>query len=161
MGPPASVRRAFLSGPHQRTVATRRFAASERSCLTCRRSRGRGGIRQPVHRVCPATMRRRLLPVSARMRLTLLVAVIATLGCSRNRMSAHQVELNDVAARYAAAWSSRNPESVAAFYSDRGSLTVNDGMPAVGRPAIAATARRFMTAFPDMVVRVERVEDEN
>jgi steroid delta-isomerase-like uncharacterized protein len=95
------------------------------------------------------------------MRLTLLVAVIATLGCSRNRMSAHQVELNDVAARYAAAWSSRNPESVAAFYSDRGSLTVNDGMPAVGRPAIAATARRFMTAFPDMVVRVERVEDEN
>jgi len=34
-------------------------------------------------------------------------------------------------------------------------------MPAVGRQAIAATARRFMTAFPDMVVRLERVEDEN
>jgi hypothetical protein len=89
-----------------------------------------------------------------------LVGAIVTLGCSRNRMSAHQVELNDFATRYAAAWSSRNPANVAAFYSDRGSLTVNDEIPAVGRPAIAATARRFMTAFPDMVVRLERVEDE-
>ena len=34
-------------------------------------------------------------------------------------------------------------------------------MPAVGRDAIAATARRFMTAFPDMVVRLDRAEDEN
>jgi hypothetical protein len=91
----------------------------------------------------------------------LFVAVIAALACSRNHMSAHQVELNTFATRYAAAWSSRNPANVAAFYSDRGSLTVNDGMPAVGRPAIAATARSFMTAFPDMVVRLERVEDEN
>ena len=34
-------------------------------------------------------------------------------------------------------------------------------MPSVGRTAIAATARAFMTAYPDMVVRLERVEDEN
>lgn len=103
-------------------------------------------------------MRHRLV---AHVRWSLLVTVTAALACSRNHMSAHQVELNDFAMRYAAAWSSRNPASVAAFYSDRGSLTVNDGMPAVGRPAIAATARSFMTAFPDMVVRLERVEDEN
>jgi len=95
------------------------------------------------------------------VRWSILLATVAALACSRNRMSAHQVELNDFAARYAAAWSSRNPANVAAFYSERGSLTVNDEMPAVGRPAIAATARRFMTAFPDMVVRLERVEDEN
>jgi ketosteroid isomerase-like protein len=82
------------------------------------------------------------------------------LACSRNRMAAHQVEMNDFATRYAAAWSSRNPANVAAFYSDRGSLTVNDDMPAVGRPAITAKARTFMTAFPDMIVRLERVEDE-
>jgi len=75
-------------------------------------------------------------------------------------MTAHQVEMNDFATRYAAAWSSRNPANVAAFYSDRGSLTVNDDMPAVGRPAITAKARTFMTAFPDMIVRLERVEDE-
>ena len=103
-------------------------------------------------------MRHRLV---AHVRRAWLVAMTVALACSRNHMSAHQVELNDLAMRYAAAWSSRNPANVAAFYSDRGSLTVNDGMPAVGRPAIAATARSFMTAFPDMVVRLERVEVEN
>ena len=97
----------------------------------------------------------------ARVRWTLLAATIAMLACSRNRMTAHQVELNDFATRYAAAWSSRNPANVAAFYSDRGSLTVNEGIPSVGRAAITATARTFMMAFPDMVVRLERVEDEN
>ena len=97
----------------------------------------------------------------ARVRWTLLAATIAMLACSRNRMTAHQVELNDFATRYAAAWSSRNPANVAAFYSDRGSLTVNEGIPSVGRAAITATARTFMMAFPDMVVRLERVEVEN
>jgi len=98
--------------------------------------------------------------VVAQVRCLLLVATIAAMACSRNHMSARQVELNDFASRYAAAWSSRNPANVAAFYSDRGSLTVNDDMPAVGRPAITAKARAFMTAFPDMIVRLERVEDE-
>ena len=70
-----------------------------------------------------------------------LLATAAMLACSRNRMTAHQVELNDFATRYAAAWSSRNPANVAAFYSDRGSLTVNDDMPAVGRPAIRGPPR--------------------
>ena len=93
-------------------------------------------------------------------RWPILLATAAMLACSRNRMAAHQVEMNDFATRYAAAWSSRNPANVAAFYSDRGSLSVNDDMPAVGRPAITAKVRTFMTAFPDMIVRLERVEDE-
>ena len=96
----------------------------------------------------------------ARLRLPLLVATIAALACSRNKMAAHQTELNAFATRYAAAWSSQNPASLAAFYSERGSLTVNDGMPSVGRAAIATTVGSFMRAFPDMVVRLERVEDE-
>jgi steroid delta-isomerase-like uncharacterized protein len=96
-----------------------------------------------------------------RLRLPLLVATIAALACSRNRMSAHQSELTDFATRYAAAWSSQNPARLAAFYSERGSLTVNEGMPSVGRAAIATTVSAFMRAFPDMVVRLERVEDEN
>ena len=95
----------------------------------------------------------------ARFRLPLLVAMFAV-DCSRNRMAAHQSELNELATRYAAAWSSQNPARLAAFYSERGSLTVNEGMPSVGRAAIATTAGAFMRAFPDMVVRVERVEDE-
>src|SRR5438552_18218527 len=66
-------------------------------------------------------------------------------------------ELNDFASRYAKAWCSQNPESVAAFFAENGSLSVNDGLPAVGRAAIAEEARGFMTTFPDMVVTMDKV----
>ena len=69
-------------------------------------------------------------------------------------------ELTDFATRYAAAWSSRQPASLAAFYSEHGSLTVNAGAPSVGRAAIAATAQGFMTAFPDMVVKMDAVSGD-
>ena len=39
--------------------------------------------------------------------------------------------------RYAKAWCSQNPESVAAFFAERGSISINNGPPAVGRVAIA------------------------
>jgi steroid delta-isomerase-like uncharacterized protein len=65
--------------------------------------------------------------------------------------------LNEFAKRYAKAWCSQNPESVAAFYAEDGSLTVNDGPPAVGRHAIADVARGFMSAFPDMEVALDDV----
>ena len=67
----------------------------------------------------------------------------------------NQTELTNFATRYAAAWSSRNPVSVASFYNEKGSLTVNGGAPSVGRTAITETARGFMTAFPDMVVKMD------
>ena len=65
--------------------------------------------------------------------------------------------LNDFAVRYTAAWCSQNAPSVAAFFSERGSLKVNDGSPAVGRSAITTVAQGFMTAFPDLVVRLDRL----
>jgi predicted ester cyclase len=65
--------------------------------------------------------------------------------------------LTDMATRYAAAWSIRHPDSLASFYAVNGSLTVNAGAPSVGRPAITATAKGYMTAFPDMVVRMDSV----
>ena len=61
-------------------------------------------------------------------------------------------DLQDFAARYTAAWCSQNAANVAAFFSANGSLSVNDGAPAVGRSAIQATAQSFMTAFPDLRV---------
>jgi steroid delta-isomerase-like uncharacterized protein len=64
-------------------------------------------------------------------------------------------ELNEFAKRYAKAWCSQDPESVAAFYAEDGSLSVNDGPPAVGRQAIAEEARGFMDAFPDMEVTMD------
>ena len=69
----------------------------------------------------------------------------------------NQSKLTDFATRYAAAWSSQNPASLAAFYAKDGSLTVKAGAPSVGRAAITAKAQEFMTAFPDMEVRLDEV----
>jgi hypothetical protein len=66
--------------------------------------------------------------------------------------------LQDFATRYTAAWCSQHPESVAAFFEETGSLTINDGVPAVGRAAITAAAASFMTGFPDLVVRMDALE---
>jgi ketosteroid isomerase-like protein len=56
------------------------------------------------------------------------------------------------AEEYTAAWCSQNAASVAAFYEQEGSLSVNEDAPAVGREAITAVAQGFMTAFPDLQV---------
>jgi len=66
-------------------------------------------------------------------------------------------ELTMFAKRYAEAWCTQNPDSVAAFFAEQGSLQVNDGPPAVGRAAIAEVARGFMSTFPDMVVTMDKV----
>ena len=48
---------------------------------------------------------------------------------------------------------------MASFYNEKGSLIVNGSAPSVGRTAITQTARGFMTAFPDMVVKMDLVRD--
>ena len=70
-------------------------------------------------------------------------------------------ELRNFAARYAQAWCSENPDKVAAFFAESGSLRVNDGPPAVGRAAIAEEARGFMTTFPDMIVTMDRISRDS
>jgi predicted ester cyclase len=70
-------------------------------------------------------------------------------------------ELSILAKNYAAAWGSQNPESVAAFFAQNGSLSVNDGPPAVGRAAITEIARGFMRDFPDMVVTFDKLEPQS
>ena len=64
-------------------------------------------------------------------------------------------KLNEFGTRYAEAWCSQDPGSVAAFYAEDGSLNVNDDDPAVGREAIAEVGRGFMAAFPDMKVTMD------
>ena|SRR5689334_55525 len=66
--------------------------------------------------------------------------------------------LADFAARYTAAWCSHDAAKVAAFYSASGSLAINDGAPAVGRKAVEGAVQSFMTAYPDLIVRFERLE---
>ncbi len=65
-------------------------------------------------------------------------------------------ELNDFATKYTAAWCSQNAANVASFFAENGSLTINNGVPSVGRKAITAAAQEFMTAFPDMIVKMDR-----
>jgi predicted ester cyclase len=84
-------------------------------------------------------------------------ALLSLTACTSKTASMNQAALTDFATRYAAAWSSQNPASLAAFYAEGGSLTVNGGAPSVGRVAITAKAQGFMTAFPDMIVRLDRV----
>ena len=67
-------------------------------------------------------------------------------------------KLEDFAAGYTAAWCSRQPASVASFFAEQGSLTINDGHPSVGRAAIGEAARSFMTAFPDMIVTMDAID---
>jgi predicted ester cyclase len=66
-------------------------------------------------------------------------------------------ELNDFAARYAKAWCSQSPKSVAAFFAENGSLKVNNDAAAIGRAAIAEIASGFMRDFPDMVVTFDKL----
>ena len=65
--------------------------------------------------------------------------------------------LIDFAERYTAAWCSQNAATVAAFFSPTGSLCINGGVPAVGRPAITEAAQAFMSAFPDLEVTMDRI----
>jgi len=69
----------------------------------------------------------------------------------------HLAELTKFAKRYAKAWCNQDPEKVAAFFAERGSISINNGPPAVGRAAIAKEAQAFMTTFPDMVVTMDKV----
>jgi hypothetical protein len=67
------------------------------------------------------------------------------------------MNLNELAARYTAAWCSRNAASVASFFAASESLKINDGAPAVGRAAITGAAQGFMTAFPDLVIKLDSI----
>lgn len=71
-------------------------------------------------------------------------------------------QLRAFAKRYTAAWCSMDPQQVAAHFAPEGSLTINDGPPAVGRAAIAEAARGFYAALPDMQVFMDDlvVEDD-
>jgi hypothetical protein len=88
----------------------------------------------------------------------LSAAIFACAACTSQKTSMKQTDLTGFGTRYAAAWSSQSSAQLASFYAESGSLTVNGGPPSTGRAAIAATAQSFMTAFPDMVVKMTRIE---
>jgi hypothetical protein len=91
--------------------------------------------------------------------LIMALAVGAVGACApESRPMDDSSQLTEFATHYTAAWCSHSAPSVAAFYSESGSLTINDGPPAVGRKGVEAAAQSFMTAYPDLVVKFDRLE---
>jgi predicted ester cyclase len=78
-------------------------------------------------------------------------------------MQTDAAKLRNFAESYATAWCSQDPDRVASFFSAFGSLSVNDGSPAIGRTQIAGVAKSFMLAFPDIKVEMDdlRIEPDN
>ena len=66
-------------------------------------------------------------------------------------------DIHAFAVSYAAAWCSQRSNIVAEHFTVDGILTINSNPPAIGREAIAASARSFMDAFPDLVVRFDKL----
>lgn len=81
----------------------------------------------------------------------ILLSGVLLVSCT-SKGTMNDAELNDFGTLYAAAWSSQNPDRLVAFYTEDGSLTVNNGTPSVGRAAVRATVQSFMAGFPDMKV---------
>ena len=79
-------------------------------------------------------------------------------GCTSRRTPMDATKLRDFATKYTAAWCSQHAERVAAFFAENGSLKINEGKPSIGRSAITAAAQGFMTAFPDMVVAMGKLD---
>ena len=94
--------------------------------------------------------------MSNTMRYVFWICAIGT-ACTSRSMTVDDTQLTALATRYAAAWSSQDPDKLAAFYSDGGVLKVNAGAPSDGRAAVRATVQGFMSAFPDMLVRMDSV----
>ena len=90
--------------------------------------------------------------------LTSLIVITSSKLSADQELAASEVSLQAFATRYAAAWSSQDPQRLALHYAEDGMLQVNGGKPALGRAAIEAKASSFMEAFPDMVVSLESVE---
>ena len=104
-----------------------------------------------------------IIEMEGKIRSTFVAAslsIVLLASCVSKEESMDMTEVTEFATQYAAAWSSQDPVVFAAFYADNGSLTVNDGEPSVGRDAVEQTARDYMTAFPDMVVRQVEVRQK-
>ena len=72
-------------------------------------------------------------------------------------MTTETDDLGNFARRYTEAWCSGDPARVAEHYAADGSLTINGGVPSVGRVAITEAAQSFMDTFPDMRVLMDDV----
>lgn len=98
-------------------------------------------------------------PLESNARTLLIALTLTALAtCHSDQSPMDATKLRDFATRYTAAWCSQKAASVAAFFAETGSLKINDGTASVGRAAITEAAQGFMTAFPDMVVKLDTLK---
>ena len=91
---------------------------------------------------------------ACRLLVVVVTAFFVASSCLSQEGLKNSRDLTEFATRYAAAWSGQDPIALASFYAENGTLRVNDGEPSVGRDAVAATARSYMAAFPDITIRL-------
>ncbi|WP_246020015.1 nuclear transport factor 2 family protein [Muriicola soli] len=91
--------------------------------------------------------------------LIIVTYLVMAAGCkSENSQYKKMVEFGQ---KYTDAWNSKQPEKMASFYAEDGMLTVNNGIPAMGRKQLAETAKSYMEAFPDMELTMDSLTVEN
>ncbi|WP_255571288.1 ester cyclase [Halomarinibacterium sedimenti] len=88
---------------------------------------------------------------------TFLILIIMS-GCKSEK--SEYDTMVEFGQKYTDAWNSKQPENMASFYAEDGTLTVNGGTPAVGRKQLAATAQSYMEAFPDMILTMDSLTKE-
>ena len=89
--------------------------------------------------------------------IVMALSLVTLTGCYSREAPANAAKLREFATKYTAAWCSQNAALVASFFTENGSLKINEGNPSVGRTAITAAAQGFMTTFPDMVVKMDEL----
>lgn len=84
-----------------------------------------------------------------------MISIIFTMitGCKSG--NAEYDKMVEFGQKYTDAWNSKQPDKMASFYAEDGTLAVNNGKPAVGRKQIAETAHSYMEAFPDIELTMD------
>jgi nuclear transport factor 2 (NTF2) superfamily protein len=94
------------------------------------------------------------------LNLTLCIIILSmTTGCNSEPSDFNK--MLEFGKNYTEAWNSKEPAKMASFYAEDGSLTVNNGSPAIGRQQLAETAQSYMEAFPDMVLTMDSLTVNN
>ena len=102
-------------------------------------------------------MHNRVRTRSISVAVACLCTLVAVAGCQPMNAPDDSTDIDALAVSYAEAWSGGDPVHFASFYAEDGVLQINDGEPSIGRAAVEATARDFMSSFPDMLVELVEV----
>ncbi len=90
--------------------------------------------------------------VGATMAMALALGMLGMLGmlaaCDSGPTPLDVEKLKEFAANYTSAWNSQDATKVAKFFAPNGSLKINEGVPAVGRVAIAAVVQKIHDRLP-------------